>query len=294
LQNNFVCDISKIKDFVPSKSKEIFMQKIYLVMAFVVCFLGCQNSLNDNNDSKNEADLAKVKIFLPNAQNMRAVGINDTILNTDFFEAAFKNNNTSSYYFANASIGQGYIEATIPEGNYDVLLFAGDEGYYANYDPLLLASSYAQNVDITLTGPNVINMELATFDVDIIAPSKVAFGAEYSITVIIDTKNPLLVWMGGGWFGPGPSASNNPDNNINSGGFTKEGNRYTYTRTLTAPIESGSIVVEYYDYVTPFHAQAITTWVPSIPSHPIFGSNYKKTIEFVAGADVQINLNWPQ
>jgi hypothetical protein len=137
-------------------------------------------------------------------------------------------------------------------------------------------------------------MELASFNVDIIAPEKVAFGVAYSITVVIDTKNPLLVWMGGGWFGPGPGASNNSENDIIKGGFTREVNRYTYTRTLTAPMEAGSILIEYYDYVTPFHVQAITTWVPSIPAHPTLGLNYKKTIEFVAGADVQININWPQ
>jgi hypothetical protein len=195
----------------------------------------------------------------------------------------------SNYYFANASIEQIYIEATIPEGNYDILLFAGDKEYASNYDPLLLASSYAQNVDITLIGPNVINMELATFEVDIIAPSKVAFGTTYSITVTIDTRNPLLVWMGGGWFGPDPDAG------INSGGFTNTAwDIYTYTRTLTAPMEAGSININYADYFTPFHVGAITTWMITGHLHPVLGSKYNKTIEFVEGADVEINLNWPQ
>jgi hypothetical protein len=265
------------------------MKKIYIVMAFLVCFLGCQNTFNGNGDSKNETDLAKVKIPLPNAGNARSIGINDIISNTNFFEAAFKKNDISDYHFAEAFIEQGYIEAIIPEGNYDILLFAGhkdDPDGYAS----LLASSYAQNVDITLTGPNVINMELASFDVDIIVPSKVAFGTTYSITLTIDTKNPLLVWKGGGWFGLDLWSDDN-DTSIPNDGFTKEGNIYTYTMTLTAPMEAGSVNIFHFDYVSPFHVLPPTTFTTRTP-HQILESN--KTIEFVAGADVQINLNWPQ
>jgi hypothetical protein len=256
-----------------------------LGLVLVICISGCSNITGNNEASKEETGLATVIIPLPKNNN-RAVGLTDAIAYTDFFEVAFKNVTTSNYYFANASIGDGFIEATIPEGSYDILLFAGDKGYYANYDPLLLATSYAQNITISLLGTNEINMTLATFDISIEVPQKVVIGEEYSINVIIDTKNPLIVYNGPGFFRiEGDEVENNE--------YAGNENVYTSTKTFTAPLTIGNVPVDYYDYITPFHTQALTTWFVAAAAHPNLGENFKKTIEFVEGASAKINIVWP-
>jgi len=258
------------------------MKKLFVAMVFMACFLGC-----DNNIQKNNMELTKVRILLPNSNNSRSIDIGEVISNINFFEVAFKDNVNIKYYFKIADIEQGYIEISIPEGNYDILLFAGEKSIY----PRLLASSYAQDVDITLIGPNVINMELAIPDLEYIVPSKVTFGAEYIITFIFDTKNPLITSntiTGDSRFGPDGSIK------IDKNKLIQNGNIYTYSRTLTAPMESGTIdVVEIHNYFTLFDTSSINTWTIDSKVNFLLSGN-PKSIEFVSGADVHINITWPQ
>lgn len=261
-----------------------------LCLGLVVLFNGCEGLAGML--TKNDKGLANVIIALPKADS-RSVGITATKTYTKYFEVAFKNKTNSQYFFANAMLPDGYIQATIPDGIYDILLFAGDKDYYSNYSPLLLATSYATDVNITLDGPNVVNMPLATFDFDLTVSSKVIFGNNYTINITVDTKNPLITtFLNGGLQSDDYYSGGNVDIPIDGSTYTKNGTVFSYSHTLTAPLSDGSKIFNFFGYIRMF-SQNGTSWSYGTTAHPSLGSNYKGTVSFVAGADVGINITWP-
>ena len=83
----------------------------------------------------------------------------------------------------------------MPAGTYDILLFAGHRR--GNGQPLLLASSYVLSRGIVLGQVNRIEMTLGTFDVSVAAPANVLPSANFTVTVNIDTRNPLVAGLPG-------------------------------------------------------------------------------------------------
>ena len=275
------------------------MKKLSIIVALLlgIILVSCSNDLDSNGKEAGTSDLAKVIIPLPNHSSVtnnliaRGVGLEDVKIYTNFFEVLFEDKTSGDTFSANATIDKGYIEATIPPGNYDILLFAGDKDYFSNYDPLLLASSYSQDIMISLEETNTINLILATFDIDITAPSKVIVGSDYTLNINIDTKNPLINGFGSGgfaseiYYGGGPL-----DHPIDGDSYLRDGNIFTYSVTFDAPLTTGT---KSYD----FHGSiriANSTWSYGTTAHPFFGNIFSKDIIFVEGSDVKINISWPE
>ena len=269
---------------------------------FFISLFGCSDFISDKNKEENSPEnqnLARVVIPLPAKNHSRSLIATDVIEHTDLFEIVLKNNTTNVIYSKSATFDDGHIEIYVRDGNYDILLLAGDENYYLNYNPLLLASAYVQGVDITLEGTNQINMPLSIFQVGINAPNRVIFGDDFSIDVVVDTKNPLLNvndFFGGTYlrlpflFENTNELDEKRDTKINVSEFTKNGNIYTYSLPLTAPSLSEIIVVGFYGYVR----SEENVWLYANFIHPDLGHHHSKTIEFVEGAEVKINITWPE
>jgi hypothetical protein len=269
---------------------------IYLFLAIILSLPGCSDLIGDGDVGLNvNWGTARVIIPLPNGNQARSVGLSNVKTYTDYFEVVFRNNSTSTLYFATASLSDGYIEISIPDGNYDILLFGGDKDYYLNYSPLLLASSYAQNINITLDETNMVDMPLETFDVDITLPSKVIVGNNYSINIRIETKNPLInSFWNGGLMSDQYYNGGDVDVSIDNGDFTKNGNVYTFTKLFSAPLSPSNKQFNLFGYIKMFDSSQASTWSYGTTAHPNLGQNYSVSVSFVNGADVGLNIYWPE
>jgi hypothetical protein len=273
--------------------------------------LGCSNISGTpafSTDDSSNSGLATVVIKLPqnNQTGSRAIGITNTKNYTDYFEVGFRNNTSGSHYYATASSTNGYVEATIPEGNYDILLFAGDKDYYLNYSPLLLASDFVRNVDITLIGPNVINMVLKTIDFELTIPEKAIVAELFPVVFTVDLKNPLISnindayirYFGNGGIirdtdGDGIVDIDTADIRLIPDNFTTNELVYTYNTSLMAPLIPGIHNILFYGYTKLFKG---STWFYGNAFHPDLGQYYKKMIDFVeeADADIELNISWEE
>lgn len=279
------------------------MKKLLAITVIILCLSSCQNILENYYTSLKTKELVKVTIPLPQSKESRGFNINEVITYTDYFEVVFKNNSTSSFYTANATIEQGSIEITIPEGNYDVLLIAGDKDYYLNYSPILLASGYVQGKNITLIGPNIIDVVLTLVDFDISVPQKAMIVDDFSVNFVIDFHNPLITdisdsylrYFGDGTIvadtdGDGIADVSTGDKRLIPENIIKNGTSYNYSVLFKAPEIPGTFNVNYYGYI---HVPGGDVWSSGNWVHPAFGNYFFKTIEFVAGADVNMNISWP-
>lgn len=279
------------------------MKSLLAIIVFIICLSGCQNLAgNDDESSKNEG-LAKVIIRLPQSGNRRGYSLADVMAYTDYFEVVFQNNTTSSFYLASATMAQGSIEVTIPEGNYDIVLFAGDRDYYSNYSPFLLASGFVQGQTITLIGPNVIDMALTLVDFNLSVPQKATIIDYFTVNFLVDFHNPLindisdayLRYCGDGTVfadtdGDGVVDVTTGDKRLVPENIIKVGTSYSYSVSFKAPDIPSTYDVIFYGYI---HLPGGTVWSSGNWVHPAFGSNFSKSIEFVAGADVTMNISWP-
>jgi hypothetical protein len=184
-------------------AKECFMKKVGIIAAlFLVLMLaGCQGPVNvaDTGIMVPEG-MAKVRIPLPGASNARAVGLAGAQTHANFFEVAVRDSDTGAVISAYAPLSKGYIEVVIPPGTYDILLFVGENTYTPANPPLLLASAYAGNVNITTEKLNTVYFELDTFDVDLMnLPSEVKLGQDFDAGLTINTKNPLMNYLNEGY-----------------------------------------------------------------------------------------------
>jgi len=269
------------------------MKKISVVLVVLIGILSvvsCDSPSNPGGTGQ-EGGLAKVIIPLPDVPNARAISLEDAKTHTNFFEVLFTNKVTNVVYSASASIEQGKIEAMILPGNYDILLFAGAKDYLATYVPLLLASSYAQDATIILEESNVVNLVLATFEIDLIAPAKVLTGEDYSLSIFINTKNPLISNFSSGGFSSDIYYSGGMiDIPISGDDYIKDGNIYTYSTDLSAPLTTGTKIFDFHGYIW----LSSSAWLYGTTAHPYFEQNFTKTIAFVEGADMAINISWPE
>ena len=173
------------------------MRKLVTVFCFtlIISVIGCSNVLDNEQDSDVfDPNLSKVIISLPNASNTaRAVGLEDTKTHTNYFEAFFRRTDIEPnvFYSADAMLSDGKIEIIVYPGTYDILLFAGNNSSSFS-SPILLASSHLSNKNIILGQINQINMELATFDKDFIAPEYCIVGESFTVDVEINANNPLI------------------------------------------------------------------------------------------------------
>ena len=283
------------------RTRSLIMKRMVLVCASISVFLliGCSNPVNKENPVNplpNE-ELARVVIPLPGTDNARAVGLSNARENTNFYEVRFRIGSSGSYtyYSANADASEDSIELSIPVGNYDVLLLAGYKKPSANY-PLLLASSYALNVNIVLGQKNIINLELATIDIDINSPASVGLGEAFSAGVVINAKNPLITTFSNvtmyftresGWV-TATMSSSQPINNV-----------FTYTgANFTSPISVGSGLLEIEISLPALFGQAGNeAWKAADYTHLTLGQHYWKEINFISGQvmpDIEINITWPE
>ena len=283
------------------------MKKLVLLSAVLLIGLltACPGSVGIDEEKTDTGGLARVIIPLPVNENARAVGLPETKNSTNFFEVLFRKDNSGNYvyYSKNASADAGNIELQIPVGNYDVLLLAGNKPN-AGSTPLLLASSFALNVNIILAEKNVINMELGVVDVDIHCDTNIIVGEQFSPSIEIDTKNPLLdAAMGVSqslYFNKGDSSGDiwyqldtiNYSNIIDNV-YVSE--LYT-VNSLTSPLSTGSGSIKAVFLYPSFNTGDHGSWYLSDPSHPTLGQYYQKTINFIDGQampEVEINITWP-
>jgi len=286
-----------------------------LICLMVSVTVSCEFGIikNDSADNENEIDttgLAKVRIPLPKTSSARTVMPEDAKSYTNFFEIAFRNKEKNTYFSASASIEQGYIEATIPPGTYDVLLLAGNRHspfYLEENLLLLLASSYIQDVFISLEDINIINLPLKVLDVDIIAPKKAVIGDDVELLFIVDTKNPLINYSSISGFAVNLSVDIGfRFNNAGPGTISGAGN-------ITVTHVSSNDCIHKYSYLwkpdnkwgyKSFKSFAfrgridlppsLSRWWFAFEDHPELGQYYTSTIDFVEGADVEINISWQE
>ena len=277
------------------------MKRMGLVCASISVFLllGCPIQANDENPDNpppNE-ELARVVIPLPDTNNARAVGLTNAKENINFYQVRFRIGSSGSYtyYSANADASEDSIELSIPVGEYDVLLLAGYKYPSAGGGYLLLASSYALNVNIVLGQKNIINLELATIDIDINSPASVGIGEPFSAGVVINAKNPLITFSNvimyftreSGWV-TATMSSSQPINNV-----------FTYTgANFTSPISVGSGLLEIEIFLPALFGQAGNErWNAADYTHPTLGQHYWKEINFISGQvmpEIEINITWPE
>lgn len=269
------------------------MKKLgFLTIFFVFILVNCSISVGDLVNDEKEPEItgmAKVFIPLPETSNARAIILEDAKKYTDFFEVSFLNKITNTIFSASATIDEGYIEAIIPPGTYDILLFAGarmiDEadGEWMH----LLASSYAIDVVISLEETNIINLVLSLIDLDIVVPSKVIISKEFTVDITVNTKNPLIETTYASMYYR-PNSLTDQDEEYIDLEYVKDGNIYAYSVSLSAPPTAGigSICII-------GHVLLGSTWWYYSVSLPIYGS-IVKNISFVEGAYVNINITWPE
>jgi len=282
----------------------------FSITVTIFCLLGllisCSNSINDHNvlPPDDDISLARVIIPLPVSQGGRSVGLPSARYNTNFFEIEFRRI-SGGIFTATATDEDESIEMEIPVGTYDVLLFAGNRNISFSPTPLLLASSFVQNIDITLTGENIINLELNTIDVRISAPENVSLGETFSISVEIDTKNPLI-YIGSSNMTSGLGRLNRGDSSTDMWlSFWREslhGNVHTFTVTgITSPliVTTGFVNLRFsilglFENAVPFD---YIGWGIAHYNHPTLGQYFQRPVNFILGQElpnVTINITWPE
>jgi hypothetical protein len=279
------------------------MKKLTVIVILLLGLIlsGCSDDLiNTGGNEPESTDLARVIIPLPVVSNgspvvSRSVSLNEAIAKTNYFEIVFSNKTTNERFTANATLQQGRIEVQIPPGNYDILLFAGEylPTIYVNKPPTLFASSYAQDKEILLEVPNTVNLQLATVEVDVNIPLKALIKEKFPVRVTIDFHNPLIKivlppqqfhLMYGGTV---------PYSHASSVELVKNENTYILSGSVLAPSTTGTGQVNiYHDYVMFFDEHSGTGW-QYITDPPHFGGVFQG-IEFVNGADVNVNITWPE
>jgi len=180
-----------------------------------------------------EPDTVRVLIPLPGVPGGRSLGLDTAREYTNYFEVFFRGAGTPpTFHSASATLAQGSIETEVPAGTYDILLFAGHRP--GNGQPLLLASSYVLNRGIVLGQVNRVEMELGTFDVGLAAPASVLPSAGFTVTVDIDTRNPLITELPGSGSGIALSLSYQ-GGSVTLPFVSSAGNLWRYGGTVTAP-----------------------------------------------------------
>ena len=269
------------------------MKKLSVIAILFIVFVlascsGPTNNAGNSEDDPENANLAKVVIPLPSVSNARAITLEDAKTHTNFFEVSFKNIVTDDVYYASATIEQGKIETIIPPGTYDILLFAGvrvidinDVKWYH-----LSASSYKEEVTISLEETNTVNLILALIDLEVTVPSKVVIDEEFLVTVYVDVKNPLINITDATIYYH-PIGTIGPDEEIVHPVIIKNENTFTYSTSFHAPstAANGRIIVK-------GHVQMNSMWYYTVIL-PATGE-IRNQISFVEGADVDINISWPE
>jgi len=182
------------------KKRSIFSGAVFcfvLMISMMGCVKPVTNGLNDRQGAGvTNPDLARVAILLPTAPDARARGasLESAINFTNYFEVFFRRTDVvpNVIHSASAMAADGKIEVEIPAGTYDILLIAGRKEGDSNSTHLALASSYELDREIVLGPVNQVHMELATFDVNIIAPDSVNVAETFTVGVEIYTRNPLI------------------------------------------------------------------------------------------------------
>lgn len=254
----------------------------------MVMVVSCNNAVTSGGGSEQEEILAKVVIPLPDASSARAIGLGDAKTHTDFFEISFTNKVSNDVFTASAGIEQGKIETTIPPGTYDILLFAGIED-----GKKLLASSYAQDVVILLEETNTVNLTLAIFALDVIVPSKVVVSEDFMLSINVNTNNPLINLKKG----YEPRIDYLPhtayEASVDVDYVYQGGNAYTYFSSFSAPPnpDTGNIWILHGN----LEISPSSQWVYTFDLfNPLNSGWITKIITFVEGANVDINISWPE
>ena len=176
------------------------MKKLsYLLIIAIFLFIGCGNTVTPPVDDPN-TDKATVKVLFPDlddpSTDPEVAALKDYM---NYYEVYFYNLDENAEteihrFFTTAPVASNEISWQVPEGQYDVLLLTGYK--YENpdlfYCPFLLASSYIEGQSIFKNDENAISMSLGTLDTHIICYDNVTVNQRFSVTIIIDTKNPLL------------------------------------------------------------------------------------------------------
>ena len=185
------------------------MKKKYIILAvfscltFMISLSGCSNPFRSGRSGTSggqdvivptpDLALARVVVQFPTAnQRARGVGLGSAVHYTNYFEVFFRRTDIepNTFHSASAMYTEGNIEIEIPVGTYDILLLAGFRSQLG--DLLALASSYVLDRNIVLGPVNRIQMELATLDINIIAPDIVNVAEPFTVHVEFYTRNPIL------------------------------------------------------------------------------------------------------
>lgn len=269
-----------------------------LCFVLVISISGCPAGTENGTQEPDTSDpiLARIVIPLPTVPDSRAVGLENAKTYTNYFEAYFCRTdvNPNWKHSAGATIAEEKIEVSVPAGTYNIILMAGNK-WSGNSYPLVLASSYALNKNIILGSVNQIDMELATFDVNIIAPEYVEITTTFTVSVEVSPKNPLIVDLAVDL----KYGVNNASYEFRSYNWVIQNNVFKGSHQLTAPLNpvESSIWIDN-SYINPFDGGfgSTSTWRIGLNNWPNLGSYFSRTINFFDGQvmpEVEINITWP-
>jgi len=279
---------------------------------FMVIMTSCVPPVNNNlgwGDSNGEQDagapnpdLARVVIPLPTATNpmARGVELGSARYYTNYFEVTFRRIDIqpNAFHTTSASAAAGEIVVEIPAGTYDILLLAG---YSSGVRNMLLASSYVLGREIVLGSVNQIQMQLAIFDVNIIAPNNVNVNEPFTVSVEMYTKNPMIgqgSWhLQGSWYsGWVASAGFSNGHYIAGEWFANTPNLWTSSASITAPMvpTGASFRIEIFVHLFNYWGANISSisWMMPETLAPYF----TRSINFIYGQtmpEVEIEITWP-
>ena len=292
--------------------KKSVISVVVFCFVFMVIMTSCVPPVNNNlgwggtNDGPGvtvpDPDLARLVIPLPTVNpRARGVGLGSAMYHTNYFEVFFRRTDIepNAFHSASATAEDGEIVVEIPVGVYDILLIAGSR--FGN-NRLAMASSYVLGRAIVL-GQNQIRMQLAAFDMNIIAPDTVNVTDAFSVSVEIYTKNPMIelsfvtlfsfsdyfITLHAGHYFQGEWVANKP-------------NLFTGSTSMTAPlapIETSLTLIG--SNFRPLDNQHFSLWaiIPVrgtvwLPQDIL--SNFSRPINFVRGQvipEVEIEIIWP-
>jgi|GEM_PF-3388747 len=244
----------------------------------------------------------RVVIPLPEIPDARSIGLDTARAYTNYFEVFFRRTDSTpaTFYSASATLAEGSIETEVPAGTYDILLFAGHRRGN-NFSPLLLASSYVLNRGIVWGEVNQIHMVLETLDVNITAPDNVVPAEDFTVTVEVDTKNPLIAELPASGSGI-PLNLSYQSGNVTLPFVSSSNNLWQYSGTLTAPAMDveGNMWLDGLA-LTPFSQGSFGSWYWTLPSSwgnalnaLLIGRDIVISAPVIGTPDVEIIITWPE
>lgn len=259
---------------------------LLLIAAVFFCLSGCGGAVTPPVDEPDEPQLASVVINLSWSD--------ESVTGPISLAEVKEYTNRYDIYFRDVSDGSltSFIELTdltkaeleIKEGIYDILILTGYRP--GGYDPLLLASTYAEGKSIISGAANEFDLVFETFEVSLICPETVFVGEVIDVHVVINTKNPLILL-----YPPEPYY----DGFVSTGAYPifrsfllthyiKDGNVWTLYdggQTIYAPETSASWPTMFNMSYKPLNIISANAWKLAYRAYPVFGDYFYSVIEII-------------